>query len=136
MYLSIPLPVPPSVARARLHRSFIILQSTMGACCSKKHLTKKKAFHQELGAPLLDALAPELGKNAKVIVLRLVALKHITSTSQYGKDANAFVKFRLLPGDEVGGDQDQSSTIIPSSSSPMWVSQSYFPRCITMLKYN
>lgn len=98
----------------------------MGTCCSKKHLTKKKAFHQELGAPLLDALAPELGKNAKVIVLRLVALKHITSTSQYGRDANAFVKFRLLPGDEVGGDQDQSSTIIPSSSSPMWASHPCF----------
>lgn len=111
----------------------------MGNCCSKKHLTKKKAFHQELGAPLLDALAPELGKNAKVIILRLVALKHITSTSQYGKDANAFVKFRLLPGDEVGGDQDQSSTIIPSSSSPMWVSPfMIFPleTCIILNTFN
>eukprot|EP01032_Pedospumella_encystans_P012715 gene12715-14688_t len=92
----------------------------MGNCCSKKHLTKKKAFHQELGVPLLESLAPELGKHAKVIVVRLVGLDHISSTSNYTRGANAFVRFRLLPDDEVGGEQEQSSTIVPGTSTPLW----------------
>ncbi len=95
----------------------------MGTCCSKKHLTKKKAFHQELGAPLLDSVVLELGKSAKVVVVRLVGLKHIVPTSNYAKGANAFVRLKLLPADDLlGGDQEQSSTIVPNSSSPLWVS--------------
>jgi len=93
----------------------------MGNCCAKKHLTKKKAFHQELGVPLLESLAPELGKHAKVIVVRLVGLDHISSTSNYTRGANAFVRFRLIPHDEVGGEQEQSSTIVPGTSTPLWV---------------
>lgn len=71
--------------------------------------------------PLLESLAPELGKHAKVIVVRLVGLDHISSTSNYTRGANAFVRFRLLPDDEVGGEQEQSSTIVPGTSAPLWV---------------
>lgn len=91
----------------------------MGTCCSKKHLTKKKAFPQELGAPLLESLVPQLGKNAKVVVARLISLKKVESPE--GSSANAFIRIKLSPGDEIGGAQEQSSSINPGTSSPRWV---------------
>ena len=99
----------------------------MGCCCSKKHLTKRKAFHQELGTPLLDSVAPQLGKNAKVVVVQLIGLKRIVSASKFMETANAFVQLRLMPADEIGGPQMQSSSIVPGTTSPKWVSYAYLP---------
>jgi hypothetical protein len=93
----------------------------MGCCCSKKHLTKRKAFHQELGAPLLEELTPQLGKNAKVVIMRLVSLKRIASMGSYMETANGFVQFRMMPADEIAGPQHQSSSIIPGTINPVWV---------------
>ena len=91
----------------------------MGSCCSKKHLTKRKAFRQELGAPLLDSVSQDLGRGARVVVVRLVSLKNI---APYGISANSFVQFRLMPADDIAGAQQQSSSIIPGTTNPHWVS--------------
>lgn len=111
----------------------------MGCCCSKKHLTKKKAFPQELGTPLLDTLVPQLGKNARVVVASLTSLKHVESPE--GLPANAFIRIRLAAADEVGGVQEQSSSINPGTHNPRWVSTKRFMHvlwritCRTFISY-
>jgi hypothetical protein len=93
----------------------------MGSCCSKKHLTKRKAFHQELGAPLLQSLAPQLGKNARVIVVQLLGMRNIVGMMNYGMQSNPYLQLRLMPEDEIGGPQHQNSSIIPGTLNPSWV---------------
>lgn len=83
-------------------------------------MTKKKAFPQELGAPLLDSVALQLGRNAKVVVARLKSLSHMELSDSI-LPVNAFIRIRLSPADEVGGIQEQTSSINPGTANPTWV---------------
>lgn len=92
----------------------------MGQCCQKT--AKFGAFHSDLGSPLLiNELSNRLPPDAKVLHLRLVALKDIASGSAYNGLSDPYVEIKLMPNDPVAGSQQQSSEVRPQTLNPKWV---------------
>jgi hypothetical protein len=96
----------------------------MGCCQSNGKL---QAFRSDLDTPLIDDLAPKLGSDSKVVVIRLVALRDIQTGNSYSGLSDSFVEFKVRPDDKIAGAQKQLSSIKPSSLSPKWVN---FAICI------
>jgi hypothetical protein len=94
----------------------------MGSCCSGG--SRYGAFRHELGAPLIEEVASKYSASsspdAKVIIVRLAALRDIRIGNSYSGLTDAYVELKILPPDLIAGNQTQVSSIRPSTLSPQW----------------
>lgn len=93
----------------------------MGCCQGKANFG---AFKHELGAPLLEDLAPKLTRadDSRVFVVRLSSMKDIPIGDSFTSSTDSYAELKLVPNDPIAGMQRQISSIKPQSRSPKWVS--------------
>jgi hypothetical protein len=91
-------------------------------CCQGK--AKFGAFKSDLGAPLLEDLAPKLTRSdeSRVFVVRLSKMKDVAIGDGFTSSTDGFAELKLVPNDEIAGMQRQVSSIKPQTRNPKWVS--------------
>jgi hypothetical protein len=95
----------------------------MGCCCSSA--MSMGAFPRlSPNSQLVETLLPELKLDtSRVFVIRLIGLNKISVGNYYQGWSDAFVQFTLKPVDPiVRKPQVQTSSIMPSTLNPRWVS--------------